>query len=81
MKDNTLHITDTVPYTIVRSNRRKTSEIQVGEHGISIRVPFHKEEQEIWDMVDDKKQWIAKKYLEFQMGKKQFRSNTGQVSY
>ena len=74
MKDNILRITDTIPYTIVRSSRRKTSEIQVGEHGISIRVPFHKEEQEIWNMVDDKKQWIAKKYLEFQTGKKRFKT-------
>ena len=74
MKDNIRHITGTIPYTIVRSSRRKTSEIQVGEHGIEIRVPFHKRDKEIWDMVDDKKQWIHKKYLEFQTGKKQFKT-------
>ena len=64
MKDNIQHITGTIPYTIVRSSRRKTSEIQVGEHGIEIRVPFHKRDREIWVMIDDKKQWIHKKYLD-----------------
>ena len=74
MKDNIRRITDTIPYTIVRSSRRKTSEIQVGEHGIKIRVPFHKKDREIWDMVDDKKQWIYKKYLEYQAGGEQFKT-------
>ena len=74
MKDNIRHTDGTIPYAIVRSGRRKTSEIQVGAYGIEVRVPFHKGDQEIWDMIDDKKQWIIKKYLEFQTGKKQFKT-------
>ena len=74
MKGNIRYETSTIPYAIIRSSRRKTSEIQVGEHGIEIRVPVHKKDGEIWDMVDDKKQWIYKKYLEFQTGEKQFKT-------
>ena len=74
MKGNIRYETSTIPYAIIRSSRRKTSEIQVGEHGIEIRVPVHKKDGEIWDMVHDKKQWIYKKYLEFQTGEKQFKT-------
>lgn len=73
MKGNIRHVAGTIPYVVVRSGRRKTSEIQVGEHGIEIRVPFRKDDREILDMIDSKRQWIIKKYLEFQTGKKLFK--------
>ena len=73
MKGNIQHAAGTIPYAVVRSGRRKTSEIQVESHGIKIRVPFHKKNQEILDMIDDKKQWIVRKYLEFQTEKERFK--------
>ena len=73
MKGSIRHETGTIPYIVVRSGRRKTSEIQVGAHGIEVRVPFRKGEQEILDMIDNRKQWIVKKYMEFQSGEKLLR--------
>ena len=81
MKDNIRHITGTIPCTIVRSSRRKTSEIQVGEHGIEIRVPFHKRDREIWDMVDDKKQWIHQKIFRISDKKKTVQNKTGRIPH
>lgn len=74
MKGNIQYAANTIPYTVVRSNRRKTSEIQVGSHGVEIRVPFHKKDKEILDMIGSKKQWIVKKYLEFQTRRQQFKT-------
>ena len=70
MSRRILYLTNSIPYTIIRSSRRKTSEIQVGEHGIVVRVPNHKGENEVWSMLEKKEEWICKKYLEFQTEKK-----------
>ena len=55
---------NTIPYRIVRSKRRKTSEILVDESEIEVRTPAHKKDSEIQDILDDKKRWIFKKQLE-----------------
>lgn len=54
-----------ISYTVVKTKRRKTSEIIVNEKGIEIRTPLTKKDSEIKQLVDDKKQWIFKKKLEF----------------
>lgn len=54
-----------ISYTVVKTKRRKTSEIIVNKNGIEIRTPLTKKDSEIKQLVDDKKQWIFKKKLEF----------------
>lgn len=60
----------TIPYVVVKSKRRKTSEIRVDESGVEIRTPVYKKDSEIQDILDSKKQWIFKKQLEFKERKK-----------
>lgn len=54
-----------IVYSVIKSKRRKTSEIRVDGKGVEIRTPFTKKDSEIKQLVDDKKQWIIKKKLEF----------------
>jgi predicted metal-dependent hydrolase len=63
-----------IEYNIIKSKRRKTSEIRVDENSVDIHVPITKKNSEIQDIVDEKKQWIFKKQLEFADRKK--RTNT-----
>jgi len=65
MKDKIRYGNRVIEYTIVKSKRRKTSEILVDGTGVEVRTPLVKKDSEIKKMVDDKKQWIFKKYLEF----------------
>lgn len=60
-----------IKYNVVKSKRRKTSEIRVDDDGVEIRTPITKKDSEIQDIVDEKKQWIFKKQLEFKDRKKQ----------
>lgn len=55
-----------IPYTIVRSDRRNTSEIQVRVDGITLRVPSHKSDRNILKLLENKRHWILEKYTEFQ---------------
>ena len=59
-----------IPYSILKSNRRKTSEIQVDEKGVILRVPESKTKSEIQNIMEGKKQWIFKKKLEFETRRK-----------
>ncbi|ABX12505.1 M48 family metallopeptidase [Nitrosopumilus maritimus] len=54
-----------IGYSIVKSTRRKTSEIQVDEKKIVLRVPSTKTKDEIRNIMEEKKQWIFKRQLEF----------------
>ena len=67
-----------IPYTIVRSGRRKTSEIQVDADGVKIRVPFEKQEPDILKMLRRKSQWISSKYAEFQAENIHFKVRLGE---
>jgi len=60
-----------IKYNVVKSKRRKTSEIRVDESGVEIRTPIIKKDSEIQELIDEKKQWIFKKQLEFKDRKKQ----------
>lgn len=71
-----------IKYNIIKSKRRKTSEIRVDEKGVGIHVPFTKKESEIQEIINDKKQWIFKKQLEFADRKKRnFKTTTKTTEY
>ncbi len=55
-----------IQYSVVKSSRRKTSEIQIDANGIVFRVPKNKPASEIKKTIENKKQWIYKKQLEFE---------------
>src|SRR3989338_10924627 len=69
-----------ISYTVVKTKRRKTSEIIVNEKGIEIRTPLTKKDSEIKHLVDDKKQWIFKKKLEFSDKRRKKITKTKSVS-
>ncbi len=56
----------TIPYKIIKTNRRKTSQITVGKNGVMVRVPLTKSDKEIISIVKTKAQWIYTKQLEFE---------------
>jgi len=56
----------TISYSIIKSNRRKTSQITVDKDSVVVRTPISKTTSEIKKMVDGKKKWIFRKQLEFQ---------------
>jgi len=65
----------TIQYSVVRSKRRKTSEIQIDQKGIELRVPISKTNLQIKNILEGKKQWIFKKQLEFKSEKKEQKRN------
>ncbi len=60
----------TISYSVVKSKRRKTSEIRVSSSGVEIRTPITKKDSDIQNIIDEKKQWIFKKQLEFSQRKR-----------
>jgi len=65
MKDKIRYGKSVIEYTIVKSKRRKTSEIRVDAAGVEVRTPLIKKDSEIKKMIHDKRHWIYKKHLEF----------------
>jgi len=72
-----------IKYNIVKSKRRKTSEIRVDDTGVEIRTPITKKNSEIQEIINNKKQWIFKKQLEFSDRKKRkkFKTKTKTPEY
>jgi len=67
-----------IPFNLVRSRRRKTSELIIeNETEITIRVPFDKPMEEIKDIIHRKIQWIFKKQEEY----KRIKPEINQYSY
>jgi predicted metal-dependent hydrolase len=64
-----------IKYDLVKSKRRKTSQINVDQSGVVIRVPYSKQDSEIQNILQEKAQWIFKKQLEFKDKKKQQEKN------
>jgi len=54
-----------VEYTLVKSKRRKTSEIIVDEKEIIIRIPFNKSLTDAEELVGSKIRWIKNKQKEY----------------
>jgi predicted metal-dependent hydrolase len=57
--------TSIIDYSIVRSRRRKTSEIIVDAENVIIRTPYDKSIEEIEHMVREKANWIRTKQSEY----------------
>ena len=64
-----------IKYDLVKSKRRKTSQINVDQSGVVVRVPYSKQDSEIQNILQEKAQWIFKKQLEFKDKKKQQEKN------
>ncbi len=65
----------TIQYTVLKSKRRKTSEIQVNGNKVELRVPISKTNIQIKNIMEGKKQWIYKKQLEFKSEKNEQKRN------
>jgi len=65
----------TIQYTIVKTRRKKTSQIDVDDNGVIVRVPKTKKYSEIQKIIKEKSKWIFKKQLEFERRNKE-RKNT-----
>ena len=54
-----------IPYTLVKSSRRKTLSIQIGAGGkMTVRCPYYASKWAIDSMLKEKSEWIYKNYLE-----------------
>jgi len=71
MKSKIRYGNSVIQYTVVKSKRRKTSEIRVDEKGVEIRTPFYKKDSDVQKIIHDQKHWIYKKQLLFKDRKKQ----------
>ena len=58
-----------IQYSIIKSARRKTSQITVDKDNVLIRTPTSKTLSEIRNIIQSKSQWIFKKQLEYQSQK------------
>ncbi len=65
----------TIQYSVLKSKRRKTSEIQVNGNKVELRVPISKTNIQIKNIMEGKKQWIYKKQLEFKSEKNEQKRN------
>jgi len=52
-------------YTLVKSRRRKTSEVIVDENEITLRIPFHKSLSDAENLMGSKIRWIITKQKEY----------------
>ncbi len=71
MKSKIRYGDSVIQYTVIKSKRRKTSEIRVDEKGVEIRTPFYKKDSDVQKIIHDQKHWIYKKQLLFKDRKKQ----------
>ncbi|MGI0066682.1 MAG: hypothetical protein ACREAT_08010, partial [Nitrosotalea sp.] len=62
-----------IEYSVIKSKRRKTSQILVDWDEVIVRTPLTKNNSEVKKIVESKAQWIFKKQLEFK--------NRGDVNY
>ena len=82
MKDKIKFGNSTITYSIVKSKRRKTSQIIVDSKGVLVQTPLSKKDSEIKRMVSNKKEWIFKKRLEFKDKRKnKLKTKTKTIQY
>ena len=82
MKDKIRFGNSTITYSIVKSKRRKTSQIIVDSKGVLVQTPLSKKDSEIKKMVTNKKEWIFKKRLEFKDKRKnKLKTKTKTIQY
>ncbi len=58
-----------IPYTIFRTNRRKTSQIIVDKDNVIVRSPSSKTNDELKQMIQQKARWIFEKQEQFKKQK------------
>ena len=58
-----------IPYTIIKTNRIKTSQISVDKDNVIVRIPKSKSSNEIKHMVNQKAKWIYEKQEKFRKDK------------
>jgi predicted metal-dependent hydrolase len=80
-KDKVKYGTATIPYSIIKTGRVKTSELIVDANTITVRAPLHKDKAEIQKIVLAKASWILKKQKEYremitEVVKPSFKDNT-----
>lgn len=59
-----------IQYDLIKTKRRKTSQITVTLDGITVRTPQTKSTVDVKNMIERRLQWIFKKQLEFKDRKK-----------
>ena len=59
-----------IQYTLIKSKRRKTSQITVTSDGVTVRTPQTKTTNDVRNMIQQRLQWIFKKQLHFAKQKK-----------
>jgi len=59
-----------IQYDLIKSKRRKTSQITVTIQGVTVRIPETKTAEDVKKMLQDRVQWIFKKQLHFAKQKK-----------
>ena len=69
----------TIRYNIVKSKRRKTSQIQIDKDNVVIRTPYTKTNKEIQEIMENKSQWIFKNQLAFKKRKSEITKPTFSV--
>ncbi|MDE1818303.1 MAG: M48 family metallopeptidase [Thaumarchaeota archaeon] len=57
--------TSVIEYSVIKSKRRKTSQIMVDGEEVIVRTPLSKDNSEIKKIIQNKASWIFKKQLEF----------------
>ncbi len=67
------HGNSIIEYSVIKSKRRKTSQIMVDGDEVIIRTPLTKNNSEVKKIIESKASWIFKKQLEFK--------NRGDVNY
>lgn len=57
--------TSVIEYSVIKSKRRKTSQIMVDGEEVIVRTPLSKDNSEIQKIIQNKASWIFRKQLEF----------------
>lgn len=57
--------TSVIEYSVIKSRRRKTSQIMVDGEEVIVRTPLNKDNSEIKKIIQNKASWIFRKQLEF----------------
>jgi len=71
MKRQVKYGNSVIVYDLIKSKRRKTSQITVTTDGVIVRTPQTKSTTDVKNMIKQRLQWIFKKQLEFNDIKKQ----------
>ena len=70
MKRQVKYGNSVIQYDLIKTKRRKTSQITVTLDGITVRTPQTKSTVDVKNMIERRLQWIFKKQLEFKDRKK-----------